>query len=134
MNTQSHWNRAAILEWVIALVYFFYVLSYFLDFLPATHTKHHQSRENNMEMAMNEDSAVADAPAAQMDGEGGRYYGNGTTNNYNTPIGYSNGNGYANNHTNGAHVGNGIRNNKVGPDGDTYLPDGHAQVPPSRNF
>ncbi|KAK3064020.1 hypothetical protein LTS18_010868 [Coniosporium uncinatum] len=131
MNRQSHWNRAAILEWIIALVYFFYVLSYFMDFLPATHSKYHQSRENNMEMAMNEDSAVAETSAAQMDGDGGRYYGNGATNNYGASDGYSNANGYTNGHT---HFGNGIRNHKVGPEGDTYLPDGHEQVPPSRNF
>jgi len=45
-------NVAAVLEWIIALIYFFFVLSFFIDFMPAIRTKHHQSRETEMNVAM----------------------------------------------------------------------------------
>lgn len=34
-NLHKHYNTAAVLEWVIALVFFFYVFSFFADFVPA---------------------------------------------------------------------------------------------------
>lgn len=37
----SHRNVAAILEWIVALVYTFYVLSFVVDLLPSVRTKHH---------------------------------------------------------------------------------------------
>lgn len=40
LQNQNHYNRVAILEWVIALIYILYVASFTLDFLPAVHTKH----------------------------------------------------------------------------------------------
>ncbi|KAF2671210.1 hypothetical protein BT63DRAFT_385696 [Microthyrium microscopicum] len=49
LNVRQKWNNAAIVEWVIALVYSFYVLSFAIDFLPATKTKHHQSGQETME-------------------------------------------------------------------------------------
>ncbi|KAE9977356.1 hypothetical protein EG328_002088 [Venturia inaequalis] len=61
-NQRKRYNTAAILEWVIAFVYTFFVFSFFLDFIPAVRTKHHQSRETEDQMAMNE-SAVAPGPA-----------------------------------------------------------------------
>jgi hypothetical protein len=45
------WNVAAVLEWVISFVYFFYVLSFFMDFMPAVRSKNHQSHETEMNMA-----------------------------------------------------------------------------------
>ncbi|KAF1815510.1 hypothetical protein P152DRAFT_390820 [Eremomyces bilateralis CBS 781.70] len=47
----DNWNAAAVLEWVIALIFTFYLLSFFVDFIPAMHTKHHQSRETSIAMA-----------------------------------------------------------------------------------
>ncbi|SMR57544.1 unnamed protein product [Zymoseptoria tritici ST99CH_3D1] len=44
MSNQSHWNRAAVLEWTISLVYIFYVWSFFIDFLPAVKTKDPEDR------------------------------------------------------------------------------------------
>jgi len=99
MNTLGHYNRAAILEWVIALVYTFFVLSFFMDFIPAVRTKHHQSSETEDQIAMNE-SAPAAGPTAGYGGEdryssagytNGRHYaGNtGNTNSYGSE--YSNG-------------------------------------------
>lgn len=73
------------MEWIIALVYTFFVLSFFLDFIPAVRTKHHQSRETEDQMAMNE-SAVAPGPAAGYGGE----------DRYSQPAGYTAGRHYAN--------------------------------------
>lgn len=40
LQNQEHYNTAAVLEWVIALIYILFVASFTLDFLPAVHTKH----------------------------------------------------------------------------------------------
>jgi len=44
------WNVAAVLEWVVAFIYCLYVLSFFIDFLPALRTKHHQSKQTEVQM------------------------------------------------------------------------------------
>lgn len=52
-------NTAAILEWVISLIYIFYVWSFIIDFLPAVRTRNKQDRfgppirAQDDEMAMN---------------------------------------------------------------------------------
>ncbi|KAF7890191.1 hypothetical protein EAF00_008506 [Botryotinia globosa] len=51
-NRKSWWNTAAILEWIIALIYTFYVWSFAIDFIPAIRTKHYQSKDTEAEMAM----------------------------------------------------------------------------------
>lgn len=84
-QNQKKWNAAAVLEWTIAFVYFFYVLSYFIDFLPALRTKNHRSGATEMDMARMEGGHNGDAAA-----NGERYYrgqANGTTD------GYTNGSG-----------------------------------------
>lgn len=43
-------NTAAILEWVVALVFSFYVLSFIIDLLPAVRTHHHMSHPAVAEM------------------------------------------------------------------------------------
>ena len=59
MSYQHHYNRAAVLEWVISLVYIFYQWSFIIDFLPATRTKNKSDRylppvkRGDDEMAMN---------------------------------------------------------------------------------
>lgn len=58
----DRYNPAGIIEWVISLVYIFYVWSYIIDFLPATKTRsyedrfpdpHPKIRAQDDEMAMN---------------------------------------------------------------------------------
>ncbi|XP_014561442.1 hypothetical protein COCVIDRAFT_11934 [Bipolaris victoriae FI3] len=49
-SKQDKWNVAAVLEWIIAFTYCFYVASFFIDFLPARRTKHHQSKETEVQM------------------------------------------------------------------------------------
>jgi len=111
MSNKHHYNTAAVLEWVIALVFTFYVLSFFMDFIPAVRTKHHQSHETEEQMAMRE-SAIAP-------GTHGDQYSN--ANGYSAGRHYANGNPY----------GNGIVNGTAGPRGDTYYPDGqpHGHKP-----
>jgi hypothetical protein len=132
---QKKYNTAAVLEWVIAFIYFFYVLSFFIDFMPAIRSKHHQSRETEMDVAEQGGmSGMGDAAA-----NGGQYFrgngyanGNGHahTNGYtNGTNGYTNGtNGYTNGYTNGT---NGFSNGN----GPTHIPKPAEPAPrPSRNF
>jgi hypothetical protein len=51
-NRKSIWNTAAILEWIIALIYTFYVWSFAIDFIPAVRTKHHKGGDPEVEVAM----------------------------------------------------------------------------------
>jgi len=53
---RDHYNGAAVCEWVVALVYTFYVWSFAIDFLPAVRTKHYASKETELDMAMEEAS------------------------------------------------------------------------------
>ncbi|KAF2757094.1 hypothetical protein EJ05DRAFT_477320 [Pseudovirgaria hyperparasitica] len=69
-QNQAQWNAAAILEWIIALIYTFYVLSFFLDFLPAIKTKHHESEETTIGMV--EQQAALEDPAVTA--PTGRFY------------------------------------------------------------
>jgi hypothetical protein len=39
-NFRHAYNAAAVLEWAIAFTFTFYVFSFFIDLLPAVHTKH----------------------------------------------------------------------------------------------
>jgi len=62
-------NGAAVVEWVVALVYTFYVWSFAIDFVPAVRTKKHWgwgngSRETEVEMgtAMEEEARMRGHP------------------------------------------------------------------------
>ncbi|KAF2176707.1 hypothetical protein K469DRAFT_733642 [Zopfia rhizophila CBS 207.26] len=98
-QNQDKFNAAAVLEWVIAFIFFFYVLSFFIDFMPVVRTKNHQSRETEMDVALengNEDGAA----------NGERYYRRGANG---APT-----NGYT--YGNGMHPGyNGTTNGYVKP-------------------
>lgn len=39
-NFKKAYNAAAVLEWAIAFIFTFYVFSFFIDLIPAVHTKH----------------------------------------------------------------------------------------------
>jgi hypothetical protein len=75
-------NSAAVVEWVIALIYTFYVWSFAIDFIPAVTTKGgFESRETELEMAtaMEEESRNRGYPGGMAQEQHA----------------YSNGNGYA---------------------------------------
>jgi hypothetical protein len=52
LSDKRHYNSAAVVEWVISLIYAFYVWSFAIDFLPAVRTKHYASKETELEMGM----------------------------------------------------------------------------------
>ncbi|PGH04432.1 hypothetical protein AJ79_07089 [Helicocarpus griseus UAMH5409] len=56
-------NTAAILEWVIAFIYTFYVLSFIVDLLPSVRTRHHLPQGKRVEMA-----SINQPPQADADG------------------------------------------------------------------
>lgn len=53
-NTKKITNAAAVLEWAVAFIFTFYVFSFFIDLLPAVHTKHYKSNQTAMESEMND--------------------------------------------------------------------------------
>lgn len=75
-NFKNKYNAAGVLEWVIAFIFTFYVLSFFIDLLPAVHTKHGAKfGETEMQMEANDGRDGADNkmargyPAAGRDSE-----------------------------------------------------------------
>jgi len=82
---QGKYNIAAIIEWVIALVFTFYVFSFFMDFLPAVRGKHHQSSETELDVATAEAEADPRTHEHQHNQHGeqyGRFYGTGAINDH----------------------------------------------------
>lgn len=51
LGDKEYYNGAAVCEWVIALIYAFFVWSFAIDFIPAVRTKHYKSKETMLEMA-----------------------------------------------------------------------------------
>lgn len=119
------YNVAAILEWIVAFVYCIYVASFFIDFLPALRTQHHQSKQTEVQMLEEGgQSRMGDGAADSQQYFRGASSNavptlNGAANGYSNG-GYTNGNGYtnghvdgyANGHTNG--YGNGVSHNASG--------------------
>jgi hypothetical protein len=117
------------------------VLSFFIDFMPAIRSKHHQSNETEMDMAIEQgDSATGrlyrdEGRSGAINGTNG--YANGANGYTNGTNGYTIGsNGYSNNITSG-HLH--THPNERGINADTNYPDGHVPKPlepvvPSRNF
>lgn len=107
VTSKTHkWNIAAILEWVIAFLYGFYVISFFVDFLPALRTKNHHSYQTQMQMAeeggrtnMGDGAAESQQYFRGNPATAAPYTNGAATNGYT--------NGLANGHTNGYTNGNG---------------------------
>jgi hypothetical protein len=66
LGHNGHYNAAAVCEWIVALIYTFYVWSFALDFIPAVKTKHFESQETELEAAT----------ATAMEEQNGQYKGN----------------------------------------------------------
>jgi hypothetical protein len=114
-SKQGKYNAAACLEWTIAFIYFFYVLSFFIDFMPAVRSKGNQSHTTEMDMArMESGTAMGDGAANPEQYYRGSSYRH--TNGHAQTNGYSNGatNGYTNGATNGHTNGNGYTNGTNG--------------------
>lgn len=94
LNNQNHYSAGAVVEWVIAFIFTFYVWSFAIDFIPALETRqgryHGESQIGMAEREADADGTTA-APPFSMPHDG-RYYANGTTHGAN---GYTSGvNGY----------------------------------------
>jgi hypothetical protein len=76
------WNTAAVVEWVIALIYTFWVISFIIDFLPAARPDHH-NMHGGRAPNMDEVGLANSAPAQRQTGIFGRdreaHYPSGTT-------------------------------------------------------
>lgn len=44
LQHETHYNSAGVIEWIISLIYIFYVWSFIIDFLPATRTRNKNDR------------------------------------------------------------------------------------------
>jgi hypothetical protein len=126
-------NVAGILEWLVSFIYCFYVLSFFVDFLPATRTRHHQSKQSKMQMLEEGGrppmgDGAADNPAY--------YRGNSQMAVPQTHGANGYGNSYNNGYTNGSYSnGNGYNNGYVSHTADGYPKPAEESAPlPSRNF
>lgn len=57
---KESYNAAAVLEWAVSFIFTFYVFSFFIDLIPAVHTKHSQQKfggsagETEMQMEQND--------------------------------------------------------------------------------
>jgi len=96
LNRKKMWNTAAIVEWIIALIYTFWVLSFVIDFLPSGSPKHPFHGGNNgmdmQEAAESQAQYTRDSRVDRYD-RSDAHYPSGTT--------ASITNGYGNGHTNG---------------------------------
>jgi hypothetical protein len=54
-NFKKQLNIAAVLEWAIAFIFTFYAFSFFIDLVPAIHTKNYASNATTMEMEQNDE-------------------------------------------------------------------------------
>ena len=119
-SKQDIWNVAAVLEWCVSFIYCFYVFSFFIDFLPATRSKHHQSKQTEMqvfeESGETERNHMGDGAAdSQQYYRGNSQMAVPQTNGYTN--GYTNGNTYTNGNSNGyvSHTANGYPKPAVDP-------------------
>jgi len=127
-SKEKKYNVAAVLEWTISFIYCFYVLSFFMDFLPVVRTKHHQSGVSEMQ--------AAEEGSTRMMGDGAADSGQYFRGNAAPVSGYSNGytNGATNGYTNG--TANGYTNGRNGGY-VSHEPNGipkPATPEPARNF
>ncbi|QIW97135.1 hypothetical protein AMS68_002653 [Peltaster fructicola] len=72
----GNYNTAGVLEWTISLIFIFYMLSFIIDFLPATRTRHMEDRFGLPHMRGDDDEK---AMQTQASGNmmGGPVYSNG---------------------------------------------------------
>lgn len=79
---------AAVFEWIIAFVYTWYVLSFFIDFLPAVRTKNHQSYQTEMQMAEEAGAQPTMRTAGDGAADSQQYFRGQPANNNNVEAGY----------------------------------------------
>ncbi|KAF2456719.1 Frag1/DRAM/Sfk1 family-domain-containing protein [Lineolata rhizophorae] len=94
---RDQWNAAAIVEWVVALVYDGYVFSFAIDFISTNRSRRGTWHEEERAPGTMSMAALEANNAGAIQAGSGRFYGNGTDGAAN---GYTNGTaGYANGYT-----------------------------------
>jgi hypothetical protein len=76
LNRQKKWNEAAIIEWIIALLFTFWVLSFVIDFLPAGSPGHHNMNGGDETL---EEAAMSQTNSQYLTRNGDVHYPSGTT-------------------------------------------------------
>ncbi|KFX89860.1 hypothetical protein O988_08465 [Pseudogymnoascus sp. VKM F-3808] len=56
-SNKKNFDTAAVLEWTVSFIFTFYILSFFIDLIPAVRTKDHVSRETVLQMEQNDPQA-----------------------------------------------------------------------------
>lgn len=107
-------NAAAVLEWAVAFIFTFYVLSFFIDLLPAVHTKNYASRTTAMQMEAND----AEAQGVDHSHNEAAYYGQGNSSQH------AFANGYAMDGVNGGGHANGSGRPAARVNGETFMVNG----------
>jgi hypothetical protein len=87
LNRTKNWNGAAVVEWVIALIYSIWIISFIIDFLPSAKPGHHSADETLEEAAVSTSDmgqVVAHDDQANrygrtFDQENGAHYPSGTS-------------------------------------------------------
>jgi len=100
LNRKKDLNAAAVVEWIIALIYTFWVISFVIDFLPAGSPKHPMHGANNgmdMEEAAQTHSVVQRDSRVERYDRSDAHYPSGTT----ASMTNGNGVGYGNGHYKG---------------------------------
>ena len=101
-NFKNQTNVAAVLEWIIALIFTFWVLSFFIDLMPAMRTKHHGAESGVPQLEIGDTNGGL--PRTDMNGDLPT-----------TATGYTNGNRYSNGYMDGN-----LNRNKYGVASDGY--------------
>ena len=130
------WNVAAILEWIVSFIYCIYVGSFVIDFLPALRTKHHHSKQTEVQML------EEGGPPRMGDGAAdSQQYFRGASTNAVPQSTHGAQNGASNNYTNNTHsfnsgdtYTNGNNNGYVSHTGAGYPKPAEPAPLPSRNF
>lgn len=73
-SRKDNFDTAAILEWTIAFIFTFYILSFFIDLIPAVRTKESVSQETILQIEANDLQAQMHEGQARMH-EGQQYDG-----------------------------------------------------------
>jgi hypothetical protein len=104
LSFTKHQQQAAVLEWVIALIFTFWVLSFFVDLLPTYRWKHdhHEAEGPQLEMGSGGTHLHGNGQGTTDGNEYTNGYGNGPDRYSNGRLPNANGNGeYTNGHANG---------------------------------
>ncbi|MCJ1418064.1 hypothetical protein MMC32_004409 [Xylographa parallela] len=136
LSYDGHTQQAAVFEWIVALIFTFWVLSFFVDLLPAAHTKRSGAGKTDGAPALEMGSGSGGAHVVNSHGyahPNGNGYTHTTTTTTTNGNSYTNGqaNGYT---TNGYSSGNGLLTNTAARAYGSGQVDGYADGYPNGGY